>query len=166
MQATTPFLLVLSRRLHIVDLGPCAKFLNILILRDHPGHRLWLSSHIYVSELLDKWNLSSCRPASLPFPSNLPDISSAPPNSLPAISDADLLPQYQCLVGCLLYLAIATRPDLLYYAMWLGRFNANPTRAHLLIAKHVLRYLAGTRTLALCLGVPSPRIPSSISGYI
>ena len=160
------FLLVLSRRLHIVDLGPCAKFLNILILRDRPGRRLWLSSHIYVTELLDEWNLSSCRPATLPFPSNLPDLSSAPPNSLPAISDADLLPQYQRLVGCLLYLAIATRPDLSYYAMWLGQFNANPTRAHLLIAKHVLRYLAGTRTLALCLGVPSPRIPSSISGYI
>ena len=78
------FLLVLSRHLHIVDLGPCAKYLNILILRDCPGHRLWLSSHIYVSELLDEWNLSSCHPATLPFPSNLPDISSAPPNSLPA----------------------------------------------------------------------------------
>ena len=160
------FLLVLSRRLHIVDLGPCAKFLNILILRDRPGRRLWLSSHIYVSELLDEWNLSSCRSVSVPFPPNLPDLSSAPPNSLPAISDADLLPQYQRLVGCLLYLAIATRPDIAYYAMWLGQFNANPTRAHFIVAKHVLRYLAGTRTLALCIGVPSSRIPSSISGYL
>ena len=160
------FLSVLSRRLHIVDLGPCTKFLNILILRDRPGRRLWLSSRIYVSELLEEWNLSSCRPVSVPFPSNLPDLTSAPPNSLPAISDADLLPQYQRLVGCLLYLAIATRPDIAYYAMWLGQFNANPTRAHFLIAKHVLRYLAGTRTLALCLGAPSSRIPSSLGAYL
>ena len=50
--------------------------------------------------------------------------------------------------------------------MWLGQYNARPTRAHFLIAKHVLRYLSGTRTLALCLGTSSPRIPSSLSGYI
>ena len=160
------FLSVLSKRLHIVDLGPCSKFLNILITRDRPSRRLWLSSQIYVSELLEEWNLSSCRPVSTPFPSSLPDLTTAPSNSLPAISDADLLPQYQRLVGCLLYLAIATRPDISYYAMWLGQFNSKPTRAHFIIAKHVLRYLAGTRTLALCLGAPSPRIPSSLSGYM
>ena len=50
--------------------------------------------------------------------------------------------------------------------MWLGQFNATPTRNHFLLAKHVLRYLAGTRDLALCFGAPSPRIPSSLSGYI
>jgi len=65
-----------------------------------------------------------------------------------------------------LYLAIATHPDISFYAMWLGQFNASPTRNHLLLAKHVLRYLAGTRSLALCLGAPSPRIPSTLSGYM
>ena len=160
------FLSVLSKRLLIVDLGPCAKFLNILIIRDRLGRRLWLSPHIYISELLEEWNLGACRPAVTPFPVNLPDLSSAPSNSLPAITDIDLLPQYQRLVGCLLYLAISTRPDIAYNAMWLGQFNAKPTRAHFLVAKHVLRYLAGTRNLALCLGAPSPRIPSSLSGYI
>ena len=70
------------------------------------------------------------------------------------------------MVGCLLYLAIATRPDISYYAMWLGQFNAAPTRAHFLTAKHVLRYLAGTVTYALCLGASSPRVPSTLSGYM
>ena len=50
--------------------------------------------------------------------------------------------------------------------MWLGQYNARPTRAHFLVAKHVLQYLAGARTLALCLGTSSPRIPSSLSAYI
>ena len=50
--------------------------------------------------------------------------------------------------------------------MWLGQFNAVPTRAHFLAAKHVLRYLAGTRDLALCLGTSSPRVPSTLSGYL
>ena len=160
------FLKVLSQRLHIVDLGPCSKFLSILIIRDRPARRIWLSSHVYVSELLDEWNLSSCKPASTPFPSGISPLAPAPLNSLPELSDADLVPRYQRLVGCLLYLAIATRPDISYYAMWLGQFNASPTRTHFLAAKHVLRYLAGTKLLALCLGSSSPRVPSTLSGYM
>lgn len=163
------FLSILSKRLHVVDLGHCSKFLSILILRDRPNRRkIWLSSHVYVS---DEWNLSSCKPASTPFPSNLSmelRVPLAPPNSLPEISDADLTPKYQRIVGCLLYLAVATRPDIAYYAMWLGQYNAAPTRRHFLAAKHVLvvlRYLSGTRNLALTLGSPSPRVPVSLRGY-
>ena len=85
------------------------------------------------------------------------DFPAAPSNSLPDLTDADLLSKYQRIMGCLLYLAIATRPDISYYAMWLGQFNANPSCHHFLAAKHVLCYLSGTRGLALCLGSPSPR---------
>ena len=130
-------------------------------------HRcLWLSSWLYVSELLDEWNLASCRLASTPFPLIIPDLSLTPSNSLPAISDADLLPQYQWLVGCLLYLAVTTRLDISYYVMWLGQYNASPTQAHFLLAKHVLWYLSGTWTLALFLGAPSSHVPTSLSGYM
>ena len=80
---------------------------------------------MYVSELLDEWNLSSCKPASTPFPSAVTELPAAQPNSLPAISDIELAPKYQCLIGCLLYLAITTRPNITYYAMWLGQFNAS-----------------------------------------
>ena len=160
------FLKVLSQRLHIVDLGPCSKFLSILIIRDRVARRIWLSSHVYVAELLAEWNLGSCKSASTPFPSGISPLAPAPPNSLPDISDADLVQRYQRLVGCLLYLAISTRPDISYYAMWLGQFNSSPTRTHFLAAKHVLRYLAGTSTLALCLGASSPRVPSTLSGYM
>ena len=160
------FLAVLSRRLNIVDLGHCSKFLSILIIRDRVNRKLWLSSHVYVSALLDEWNMASCKPASTPFPLGTPAPVLAPLNSLPDVSDAELVPLYQRLVGCLLYLAIATRPDVSYYAMWLGQYNASPTRAHFLLAKHVLRYLAGTKLLALCFGSSSPRVPSSLSGYL
>ena len=99
------FLRTLSQRLHVVDLGPCSKFLSILIIRDRLNRKIWLSSRLYVLELLDEWNLGSCKPASTPFPSTVfPPSSSS--NSLPEISDGDLVPRYQRLVGCLLYLAI------------------------------------------------------------
>ena len=155
------------KRLHIIDLGPCSKFLSILIIHDHANQHLWLSSHLCVSESLDEWRLGSCKTATTPFPSSFPSLSDALNGSaLPDISDADLVPRYQHLVGCLLYLAIATRPDLSFYAMWLGQYNAAPTCAHFLVAKHVLHYLAGTKLLALCPGTSSPCVPAMLSAYI
>ena len=153
------FLMRLASQLCIVDLGQCSRFLGVVIIRDCPNHRLWLSSHLYISKLLDEWNLSTCKPASTPFPSNITEITSVPPNSLPNISDVDLTPRYQRIVGCLLYLAITTRLDIAYYVMWLGQFNAKPSRTHFLTAKHVLCYLSGTMNLALCLGSPLPSVP-------
>ena len=138
------FLQTLAKHLHIVDLGHCSKFLSILIIRDRPNHQLWLFSHVYVTELLDKWSLSSCKSASTPFSSNVVDLPPAPANLLLAITDMDLVPKYQCLVGCLLYLTIATQPDIAYYVMWLGQFNAMPSRSHFLATTHVLRNLSGT----------------------
>ena len=54
------FLKTLAHCLMIVDLGYCSKFLSILIICDRPNRCLWLSSHIYIAELLDKWHLTNC----------------------------------------------------------------------------------------------------------
>jgi hypothetical protein len=156
------FIATLKKNLLIVDLGDCLKFLSIVISRDRKTRRLWLSSQVYVTELIAEWNLSTAKYPSTPFPNKLSD----QPTALPAISDADLTPKYQRLVGCLMYLAVATRPDIAYYAMWLGQFSSKPSRLHMLAAKHVLRYLGGTKSLALSLGVPSTSIPTSLSGFI
>ena len=51
---------------------------------------------------------------------------------------------YRELVGGIIYLA-NTRPDLTYAASVLNRFCSNPGKTHWLAAKHVLRYLQGTR---------------------
>ena len=93
------FLVMLAKRLLIVDLGHCSKFLSILIIRDHPHRRLWMSLHVYISELLGEWNLSSCKPASTPFPSYIMDPPPAPLNSLRDISDAELLPRSLSTIG-------------------------------------------------------------------
>jgi len=53
------------------------------------------------------------------------------------------------LVGKLLYLAIATRPDIAYIIGVLCRFVENPGMAHWDAAKRVLRYLKGTVNMQL-----------------
>ena len=51
---------------------------------------------------------------------------------------------YANAVGALLYLAMATRPDIAYAVSVLCRFIANPGLAHWRAVKHVFRYLRGT----------------------
>jgi len=51
---------------------------------------------------------------------------------------------YKELIGGLVYLANATRPDIAYAAATLSRFSSDPGKAHWILAKRVLRYLKGT----------------------
>jgi len=52
----------------------------------------------------------------------------------------------------LLYCAKTTRPDIDYATTALAQFIANPSRKHMLAAKSILRYLAGTQNLQLQFG--------------
>ena len=74
------------------------------------------------------------------------------PNALPEIADDDVKPLF--------------RPDISYAAMSLGQYNANPSRTHLVAAKRVLRYLAGTIDLALEFNFDGGVVPASVGGFI
>ena len=57
---------------------------------------------------------------------------------------------YSQLVGALMYLAVATRPDIAHAVGVLARFSANPGPAHWTALKHLCRYLQGTKDAKLC----------------
>ena len=59
---------------------------------------------------------------------------------------------YRSLVGCLLYLAIGTRPDISYAIQQLSQYLNSYSYAHWNTAICVIRYLKGTRELKLVLG--------------
>lgn len=59
---------------------------------------------------------------------------------------------YAELVGCLLYLASATRPDISFTVNQLSRYLTKPTHNAWGVAKRVLRYLIGTKDYGLCYG--------------
>ena len=56
---------------------------------------------------------------------------------------------YQSLIGALLWLSTATRPDIAYATNQLARYLTNPGHSHFVAAKRVLRYLKGTQELGL-----------------
>ena len=59
---------------------------------------------------------------------------------------------YISAVGSLLFLALATRPDIAHTVSVLCRFNSNPGIAHWKSVKHLFRYLRGTLDYRLVYG--------------
>ena len=56
---------------------------------------------------------------------------------------------YQSAVGSLLYLSVATRPDITYAVSNVARFCAKPTNQHWVAVKCIFRYLKGTQQYGL-----------------
>ena len=67
---------------------------------------------------------------------------------------------YRELVGALAWLALGTRPDIAFATSSLTHFSHNPGHAHWEAAKHILRYLKGTRGWRLTLGGKMVQIAS------
>jgi len=65
--------------------------------------------------------------------------------------------QYQELVGCLLWLAGCSRPDVCFAASYLTRYMSSPSEHHCRLALRVVSYLVHTRTLGITLGATSYR---------
>jgi len=50
--------------------------------------------------------------------------------------------------------------------MYLAQFLAMPACLHFALATHILRYLAGTKHLALMFGTPSDNVPESLTAFM
>src|SRR5271169_7239202 len=74
---------------------------------------------------------------------------------------------YQELTGSLNHAAVFSRPDMAFAVSKLSQFNSDPTETHMKAARHVLRYLKGTKDYSIVYGNSSvERIDDlSIIGY-
>jgi len=127
----------------IVDNGLVTSFLGMKItqLPDHSGYRL--SQPAVITNLLEQYNLVSCRPANTPMdPSSWATLAA----SSSEFHDPEA---YRSLIGSLMWLTNCTRPDLAFTVGFLARFMQNPTSDHWQAALQVVRYLAGTKQLGL-----------------
>lgn len=111
----------------------------------------------YIEEILERFGLSECNPVSTPLDAGTKLVQDS------AWKDSDgEKPPYRELVGCLVYLAVSTRPDISHAASLLGQFNDCFNKNHWNAAKRVLRYLKGTKQL----GIFYAREKCDIVGYV
>ena len=139
------------------DLGPTHFLLGVEIKRNRAKRTLWLSQRQYILDILGRFNMSDCNPVSTPMLAGQRLDAEMCPTTDEGKKEMAGVPYLQA-VGALLYLAIATRPDISYAVGVLARYSHNPGPAHWTAVKHLFRYLKGTLDLALVYS-PVPGAP-------
>ena len=135
----------LATHFKLHDQGPTTSILGIKIERDRAAHTISLSQPGYVESILEQFGMAECNPALTPMDENQKLSTRMSPDTPEGRSEMrPIYIPYRELIGRLLYLAIATRPDIAYVIGVLCRFVENPGPQHWHAAKRVLRYLRGT----------------------
>ena len=147
----------LPKKIQMVDLGESKNVLGFKFTRDRKSKKLWISKESYLNQILDKFNMTNCHPASTP---------SAPGEKLKKpLSENEGPPRnwpYQVYVRSLLFASQVSRPDIAHAVSNLSRFNSNPAPEHWTAVKRILRYIRGTTSAKL---EYNGMKPSPILGY-
>jgi hypothetical protein len=150
------FIKELEKHFKLKDLGLIKDYLGISVDYDLKRGQMKLSQEAYIDKMLARFDMTSCKPKNIPLD---PKIRLEPnPNKA---TKAEVT-WFQQLIGCLLFLMLATRPDISYCVIKLARFASNPSDTHTLALKNLLRYLKGTKKLGLIYTRNAKRY---ISGY-
>jgi hypothetical protein len=136
----------------ISDLGEAKHCVGIAIQRDKPKRAVYLSQKALIDKIIQQFGQQNSHPVSTPMDAGL-KLRPVDKSTLPQL-EAERLTRtpYRSLVGCLIYLAVGTRPDISYAVQQLSQFLDCYTQSHWVAAVRVVRYLKGTRDLELTLG--------------
>ena len=142
----------LSKNFEIKDLGEADVILNIKLLREGDVGVTLLQSH-YMEKVLSRFGFSDYTPAPTPYD---PSVLLRKNRRI----ERDQL-RYSQIIGSLMYLASARRPDISFAVSKLSRFVSNPGDTHWSALERVLRYLKGTMTY----GIHFTGYPRVLEGY-
>ncbi|KAE8248428.1 hypothetical protein A4X03_0g6779, partial [Tilletia caries] len=129
----------------ITDNGGLSHILGMRVDHDPRTRTAKLGQTAYIDFLVRKYKMES--ETALPTP--MTDASRQLGPNLSGQASKSEVHDFAALIGCLLWLAQGTRPDIAFPVGYLARFMSNPSPAHFLAAKRILRYLKGTRTKGL-----------------
>jgi hypothetical protein len=133
--AVDAFKIEISKRFKMKDCGQATWVLGMEIIRDRPKRSITLKQTSYIKQMLQRYGMEDCRPTVTPAEGKLqrmPEGTGKPDKT------------YMAMVGSMLYAATVTRPDISFAVQSLGRHLQATGPEHMVAAKRVLRYLAGT----------------------
>jgi hypothetical protein len=153
----------LKSRWEISDLGPVKHALGIAVTRDLEARTVTLSQTALIDKVVEEFHQLDAHTVDTPMVAGLqlqtPDKTIPVPNTVAAWIERT---PYRSLIGSLMYIAVATRPDISYAVGRLSSYLDCYRQEHWDAAIRVLRYLKGTRTLGLVLGGSNP---AQLFGY-
>ncbi|GBL75923.1 Retrovirus-related Pol polyprotein from transposon TNT 1-94, partial [Araneus ventricosus] len=130
---------LLQNEFEMSKYAPATEFLGIRLV--FTPTELKLDQEEYIDKMLKRFNMSDCKPCSTPLE---PKCTSAD------FANSELFEgPFRELIGSLLYLAVTTRPDILFSVNCLSQLQEKPTVAAWTGLKRILRYLKGTKNFKL-----------------
>jgi hypothetical protein len=133
----------LASHFKLHDQGPARSILRIKIDRDCAVRSVSLSQPGYIESILDQFCMMDCNAALTLMDENMKLSTQMSPDTPQGWLAMKAYPYHE-LIGKLLYLAIATCPDIAYVIGILCHFIENPGMDHWHVVKCVLCYLRGT----------------------
>ena len=133
----------LSQKFQVKDLGELHYFLGVKVIQNQKNRTVWIGQQAYAEDILKKFGMEDAKPVQTPVDTS---IKLTPGKSDDACVDQKL---FQSAVGSLLYLSIATRPDITYAVSHVAKFCAKPTQQHWLAVKCIFGYLKGTKSYGI-----------------
>ena len=119
------------------DFGEITDFLGIQVERTASHMKLFQKKMI--NKILTKFGMEECNGSKTPMETNFQDDGQEEIIKVP----------YRELVGSLLYISNATRPDITHSVSYLSQFLDKPNQKTWIAAKRVLRYLKETQNYGL-----------------
>jgi hypothetical protein len=145
----------IKEKFAITDSGDTQWLLGCRIRRWRDRKLLMIDQEQYTTQILCDFQMENCNSVKTPCPS-LRLTTSMCPTSDKEREEAAQLP-YRAIVGKCMYLSNCTRPDISFAVRELAKFMSNYGSKHFEAAKHLLRYLQGTRGRGIIYGnSPNP----------
>jgi Reverse transcriptase (RNA-dependent DNA polymerase) len=140
----------------ISELGTARFIVGIAVTWDRTTQTVALSQTALIDKIIEQFGQKDAHPVSAPLEPG----SKLRRTDRQSMSSEDQLQlnklPYRSLVGCLLYLAILTRPDISYVVQQLSQYLDCYSFEHWGAAIRSVRYLKGTKDLKLYLGGDHP----------
>ena len=136
----------LMGKFKMADMGDTSLVLDMQVMRDRERGRLAITQENYTKSALDRFGMGSCNPLSNPgFGSEL---SLEQPEE--TLLNAEGKQRCQAITCSVMHLAQITRYDIMYTTRQLARtMSTPPAKIHMGSAKHLLRYLSGTKDFSI-----------------
>ena len=118
LQLLDDLVLELSRSFKLCDLGPTIALLGIEITRDRPNRRLMLSQRQYILDILERYGQADSTPVKTSMVPGTNLVSMVPVST----EDKEYMKKmpYIFAIGSLLFLALATHPDIAHTVLGLS----------------------------------------------
>ena len=133
---------LLRKHFKMQDHGYPKTFLGLNIVR-HKNGAISIDQSGYIDRMLSRFQMTNAVSAKVPLDPSLHLLKTTP---LEKRADVKL---YQEIIGSLNHLSVFSRPDISNAVSQLSQFMQDPSETHMKAARHILRYLKGTRNFSI-----------------